>query len=510
MSPVPTAGGRGAARRGHTLRRRLIRLPPLRIRSRLALWYLVSIVPMLLMYALVTAWFVHHHVRNEIDTRLKLDLSTAVDKHLLQWGSLPPNTTIDWLESTDPHQAYIDSWRIDPRSGMLSLRQRIRGTRTDLPEPDGAHPDGVPFNALSLRGSEWRMVQGHASLGDTSLLIRAALPLAPLHGTMRDLLTGSGLGVLAVLLIACAGGLWIAGAALQPITQVIRRTRRIGPGSLSERLPVGAPMDEVAELSEVINDLLGRVQDALARQGRFATEAAHELRTPLTAQRSVGEVALSPDATVGELRHAVASMLEEGHHMQKVIDGLLTLARADTGRLVTEVREVDLADLLEQTVPSLLPLAEERSQTLSWSGAPSIRAHADEALLRQVLLNLVHNAINHCGEGTRIDVQLNATTLEAIVSIVDNGPGMPPPQREDDMFRHPPTPHTAVRGLGLGLSIAKALVRAQGASMRIDSEPGRGTRIDIHLPRVVPPEDVPPALDAAAHGAVSGSGPLFY
>lgn len=473
------------------------RLPPLRIRVRLSLWYMASIVPMLLIYALVTAWFVHQHMRNEIDARLKLDLSTAVDRHLLQWGGLPPNTTIEWLESTDPHQAYIDSWHINPHNSALSLHQRIHGTRTDLPTPEDERPDGEPFNSRLNDGSPWRMVQGHALLGDTTLLIRAALPLAPLHQLMWDMLTGSGLGVLAVLLIASAGGLWIAGAALQPITLVIQRARRIGPKSLSARLPVSRTRDELSELSEVINDLLGRVQGAMLRQGRFATEAAHELRTPLTAQRSVGELALSREASVGELRHAVASMLEEGHHMQKVIDGLLTLARADTGRLVAQLAPIDLADLLEQTVPSLLPLAEERAQTLSWRGEPAVRAQADEALLRQVLLNLVHNAITHCGPGTRISVRLSTTATEAVLSIIDNGPGMPRPQRNDEMFHRRPRSHASVRGLGLGLSIAKALVRAQGASMHINSQPRCGTRIDIQLPRVAPDKPGPLPADPA-------------
>jgi signal transduction histidine kinase len=460
-------------------------LPPLRIRVRLALWYLVSIVPMLLAYALVMAWFLQHKVRDEIDTRLKLDLSTAVDKHLLQWSTLPPNTSIDWLESADPRQAIVDSWRIDTHTGQITLRQRIRGvaSQASLPPPDMHLPDGMPLNSPD---DEWRMVQGHVELGGSTLLIRAALPLDPLQQTMRYVLTGASLGVLAVLAIAIVGGLWIAGTALQPITQVIRRTREIGPSSLSERLPVTSPSDEMAELAEVINDLLTRVQDALARQGRFATEAAHELRTPLTAQRSVGELALGHATSSGELRNAVASMLEEGHHMQKVIDGLLTLARADTGRLTTRVQQISLEDLLEQTVPSLLPLAEEREQSLSWICERPVVAYADEALLRQVLLNLVHNSINHCGPGTRIEVQASSTPTAGIVSIVDNGPGMDPPDG-DEMFQRKSNKHASVRGLGLGLSIAKALVRAQGATLVIDSEPGLGTRIHIRLPRVLDP-----------------------
>ncbi|MES2888939.1 MAG: HAMP domain-containing sensor histidine kinase [Pseudomonadota bacterium] len=458
------------------------RLPPLRIRARLALWYLVSIVPMLLAYAMVMAWFVHHEVRDEIDTRLKLDLSAAVDKHLLQWGTLPPNTSIDWLESADPRQAFIDSWRIDVQTAQPTLRQRIRGTasQVSLPPPDMRQRDGVPFNSTT---GNWRMVQGHAELGEYTLVIRAALPLAPLDQTMHNVLTGSGLGVLVVLAIASVGGFWIAGTALQPITQLIRRTREIGPSSLSERLPVTSPPDEMAELAEVINGLLTQVQDALDRQGRFATEAAHELRTPLTAQRSVGELALRHETSASDLRNAVASMLEEGHHMQKVIDGLLTLARADTGRLVTQVHPVQLAELLEQTVPSLLPLAEEREQLLTWRCERPVVAYADEALLRQVMLNLVHNSINHCGAGTRIAVQVSSTPTAGILSIIDNGPGMEPPGR-DEMFQRKSTRHASVRGLGLGLSIAKALVRAQGATLVIDSEPGLGTRIHIRLPRV--------------------------
>jgi signal transduction histidine kinase len=294
------------------------------------------------------------------------------------------------------------------------------------------------------------------------------------------MLMGSGLGILVVLVIASWGGLWVAGAALQPISRIIRKTQMIGPSSLSERLPVTQPRDEISELSEVVNGLLDRVQDALERRGRFATEAAHELRTPLTAQRSVGELALTHDQSISELRNSVASMLEEGHHMQKVIDGLLTLARADAGRLTAHLSAVNLAELLEQTVPSLTPLAEEKSQLLDWVCDHPVEVLADEALLRQVLLNLVHNSINHCGQGTRITVKVSQTDADATVSIIDNGPGMEASDHEE-VFRRKGISHASVRGLGLGLSIAKALARAQGASLRIESELGLGTRVHIQL-----------------------------
>lgn len=443
------------------------------------MWYLISIVPMLLAYALVMVWFVQHQVRSEIDTRLKLDLSTTVDRHLLQFESLPPNTSIDWLAGSDPQQALIESWRIDPQTKQLSLRQRIRGDQSTspLPPPDLKQVDGIPFDSSD---GNWRMVQGHANLGPSALLIRAALPLMPQRQMMQNTLMGSGLGVLVVLVIASVGGFWVAGAALEPISQIIRRTRMIGPGSLSERLPVTPPRDEISELSEVVNGLLSRVQDALERQGRFATEAAHELRTPLTAQRSVGELALTHDQSISELRNSVASMLEEGHHMQKVIDGLLTLARADSGRLAAHLSAVNLAELLEQTVPNMTPLAEEKSQLLDWVCDQPVRVLADEALLRQVLLNLMHNSINHCGQGTRITVKVSKTETEATLSIIDNGPGMEASDH-DEVFRRKGISHASVRGLGLGLSIAKALVRAQGASLKIESELGLGTRVHIQL-----------------------------
>jgi signal transduction histidine kinase len=471
-------------------------LPPLRIRARLATWYLVSIVPMLLAYAVIMVWFVQHQVRTELDTRLKLDLSATVDRHLLQSGSAPISTGVDWFAGLDPQQAYIESWQIHSQTQQLHLRQRIRGglSEPNLPPPDLRQIDGTPFDSAD---GNWRMAQGRAMLGSQTLLIRAVLPLAPLKQMMRNVLAASGLGVLVVLVIASLGGFWIAGAALEPISQIIRRTRMIGPSSLSDRLPVTHPSDEISELSEVVNGLLGRVQEALQRQGRFATEAAHELRTPLTAQRSVGELALTHDSSISELRDAVASMLEEGHHMQKVIDGLLTLARADTGRLSAHLTPVNLADLLEQTVPSLVPLAEERSQVLDWVCSQPVEVCADEALLRQMLLNLVHNSINHCGPGTRITVTVNETPTDATISIIDNGPGMEASDPEE-VFRRKGTTHASVRGLGLGLTIATALARAQGATLTIDSEPGLGTRVHIQLTRV-------PGLAAPSPGALAPS-----
>lgn len=237
-----------------------------------------------------------------------------------------------------------------------------------------------------------------------------------------------------------------------------------------------------ADTIPALRKLLMEVQ---RRQTEMVSQAAHELRTPLTAQRCIAEKALLKGAQADQLEGAVVAMLEESRHMQQLIDSLLLVAQADGGMLGTPRTPVDASRIAADAVQSIEPLAEVREHPISLRLQGPHFIVADPALLRQALLNLIHNAITHTPSGTRIHVLVQGENLgEVVISVVDNGPGMP--KQEAGTGTHRYARRSEDRGthisLGLGLMIAKSLVRSQGGKTRIFSTAGQGTAIRLHFP----------------------------
>jgi signal transduction histidine kinase len=239
---------------------------------------------------------------------------------------------------------------------------------------------------------------------------------------------------------------------------------------------------------------LTHLEQVIVRQHRFVSDAAHELRTPLTAQCVVGESVLARQAvTSAQLREAIVSMLEESKHMKRLIEGLLDLTRAS----LTNTAEpgvsrqpvaLDLSVLTHDCVESLRVLAEEKQQSIEVSATTAVLADADLTMVRQALLNVIHNAIEHCPEGTRIQLEtVHCPPNEAQIRVQDNGPGIPLEEQRwmfERFYRGAGT--SRQRGLGLGLSIAKAVLCSQGGGIALRSTPGQGCCFLLTLPLAAP------------------------
>jgi two-component system OmpR family sensor kinase len=301
-------------------------------------------------------------------------------------------------------------------------------------------------------------------------------------GAIRTRAFWSGFAVLAAL----AGGYGAVLAALSPDDAF---TWPLAAFCSALALPVVALIAwlETRWVAHRVDEL----EQLIARQHRFVADAAHELRTPLTAQSVVGGNVLCRKATTPELREAVGSMLEESKHMTRLIDGLLELARISCGHAGARVDPdsrgvVELGKLVQGCVQALQILAEERGQHIELASGPRMWAEADATLVRQAVLNIVHNAIEHCPQGTRIRIETeNCAGEEGVIRVIDNGPGIPPkdqPRVFERFYRG--TGGSRRRGLGLGLSIARAVIRAQGGRIQLHSVPGEGCTFTLAMPLV--------------------------
>lgn len=240
---------------------------------------------------------------------------------------------------------------------------------------------------------------------------------------------------------------------------------------------------------------VAHLEQVIVRQHRFVSDVAHELRTPLTAQCVVGESLLArQSATSAELRDGIASILEESKHMKRLIEGLLDLTRAAlTNAAEQEVsREavaLDLGVLARDCVESLRVLAEEKQQHIEVSAAGEVFADVDLTIVRQALLNVIHNSIEHCPEGTQIHVETRrCSQKEGLIRVQDNGPGIPLQEQRyvfERFYRGAGTSRR--RSLGLGLSIARAILATQRGGIELQSTPGEGCCFQLTLPLAVQP-----------------------
>jgi signal transduction histidine kinase len=292
------------------------------------------------------------------------------------------------------------------------------------------------------------------------------------------------------ILLSAPGGYIMAGRALAPLGRMAEKARRISADNLSERLPVERADDELGLMAAAFNQALERLEESFDRMRSFTANVSHELRTPLTAIKSVGEVALRSGGDEARCRDAIGSMLEEADRLARLVEDLLTLSRAEARRLPQEARPGDLNEVVRSVAETLQVLAEEKRQSLRLELSQPLLCRFDESTMRQVLINVLDNAIRFTPAGGSILLASGRSDGGvAVVDCIDEAPVIPAEERESifHRFHRRDASHTVPGGNGLGLAISKWAVELNGGTIAFDEAPGRGNRCRITLPLVQAP-----------------------
>lgn len=293
----------------------------------------------------------------------------------------------------------------------------------------------------------------------------------------------------ALSLLTPLAGYWLALRATSPIAEILRTADHLRPTRLGDRLEVRGTKDELDRLSLTINRLLDQVAGYVERQQQFVADAAHELRGPLAAIQTTLEVAASRDRSAAEYRDTLEDLLEETRQLAKLANDLLLLAE---GELAPESghANVDLDSLVQQTAAMFAGVAEEGGIDLCVESAGAIRVTGEPRQLRQVVSNLLDNAIRFTPPGGRVVVALAADPMshQARLTVTDTGCGIEPqhlPRVFDRFFQADVARdrRDSRRGGGLGLAICRTLVERHGGSISVSSEFGRGTEFTALLPQ---------------------------
>jgi signal transduction histidine kinase len=331
---------------------------------------------------------------------------------------------------------------------------------------------------LPVGDSSFRIVAHTVDWPGGRVVIYAAASLTPVRHSTTTLIRLLAVG-LPLLLALVAGVTWIVtGWALRPVERIRRAAAAIGDRDLDRRVPEPGTGDEIDRLSHTMNAMLGRIENAAARQRRFVADASHELRSPLTGIRSQLEVDLAhPEGA--DWRQSGQDVLDETIRLQRLVDDLLVLAQSDTDSLPTRRSPVDLDDLvLDETRP--LRARGRVAIDLTHVSGGQVLGDADQ--LRRVLRNLLDNAERHAAGVVRVSVRENDTSVE--VEVTDDGPGIPPEQRGAVFERFTRLDNARARsvgGTGLGLAIAREIVEHHGGTLTL-SEQTTGATFVVTLP----------------------------
>jgi signal transduction histidine kinase len=351
--------------------------------------------------------------------------------------------------------------------------------------------DDVPGDA----GVRYRLFSRRADSAAGPVVVHTAAPLDDIAESTALLARSLAVAIpLATALLAVVVW-WLVGRTLRPVEAIRREVAGIGAvgAGLDRRVPVPVGGDEVARLARTMNGMLDRLEDAVRRQQRFVADASHELRSPLARVRAEVEVDLAhpagadPDATA-------ASVLAEVVAMQHLVDDLLALARADAGIAAAERGPVDLDDLVARQARRLRAAGRVAVDS---RGVGAAQVVGDRDQLARAIGNVVDNAARHAR--TTVTLAVREDGGAAVVSVADDGPGIPPDRRDEvfERFRRLDGARTApAGGAGLGLAIAREIVVAHGGTIAVDPAHGPGARLVITLPLApAPPVSPRPAED---------------
>jgi heavy metal sensor kinase len=465
------------------------------VRVRLALWYVSILALVLIAFSVSVYALIAKTLYKQLDADLHVSVESAaltfVDEVVAQ-HSLPDAS----------HQALnelstLDASAIFTGTGELVSEQPGQGNiHVSLP-PQGDDADaGFYFANVSVNGIERRVIARRVNvpLSDKPFFIVISRSFESVDVGLQEIRRILYLAVPGALIFSAVGGGFLSRRSLASVVYMSDRARKISAENLSQRLPVANPRDELGQLAGTFNELLARLDTSFSQQRRFMADASHELRTPLSVIRTSAEVTLGREnRDEPEYRDALKIIDEQVKRLSHIVEDMFTLSRADVGRRVLTVTDFYLDELILEAVRAAAILGAKKGVNVETSTMGEIPFRGDEGLLRQMLLNLLDNAVKYTPTGGFVRVKVEQSEAHYRILVEDSGLGIPEREQElifERFYRvdkaRSGTAESDGWGAGLGLSIARWIAQAHGGDLVLQHSDDTGSTFRATLPLHAP------------------------
>lgn len=455
------------------------------VRVRLTLWYAGVLALSLIAFALVIYYAAGNIFHERQDESLRSTAQTVASAYVEELGETHSQITAGALvlaEIIFPNRYVLLT---DNTGKPIASSANLSGSTIAIPASVLAEARARGFGHATISGLRVAVVP--LSADQTLGYAAVAEPLSVVEVGLRELRRDLFAGVLLVLLLASAGGYFLARKSLAPIASMNSQTQRISAENLSARLDVTNSRDELGRLATTINALLARLENSFQQQQRFIADASHELRTPLAVLRGETEVALGKRRSVDEYQQSLSLIQDEAERLSHLVEDLFILAGQPIDmRMALSQERVSLNDAIRDCGRAARVLATRKGVQLKLQDDfPSLAVNGDEELIKRMLLNLLDNAVKYTPEGGEISLALARQNGNAEIVVRDTGIGIPETDQSrvfDRFFRVDKARARALGGAGLGLSIAQWIVEVHGGEIGVASAPGEGSTFTVRLP----------------------------
>lgn len=448
----------------------------LSIRARLTLWYCSIVVLVLVTGGVVGAVVQARLAMNRLDDDLARSMATLQGVMRTEFGeglSLEDSAQEASVEVVVPDRTMV----LARTDGTILHVWGLPMDRRHLPQLGEATRSGT----LGPGSGDIRLLSQRVEYAGHEYVAAVIAPLASLDAQHAETTRAIALGIVVALAVAAIGGWFIGRQTLKPLVRMANQAREINERDLEQRLTAPPANDELRHLATSFNELLDRLATALTFQRQFMADASHELRTPVSVVRTATQVTLSQDTrTNGEYRESLAIIGEQATRLSRLVDAMFLLSRAEAHGIPLRPEFLNLDDLLAESARALRVLAKQREVTVETGGDEEVGLTADDGLVRQMVGNLLDNAIRHANHSGRVVATLERSNSHVLLRITNDGDGIPE-EYQGRVFER------FVRmgdsdGAGLGLPIARWIAEAHGGTLVLErSEPG-STTFAVTLP----------------------------
>ncbi len=289
--------------------------------------------------------------------------------------------------------------------------------------------------------------------------------------------------IFALIMLGFGGGTFFAIRALRPIRNLTQTVQSIVTGKMGAHVPIPRTGDELDELVRLFNEMLEKIESLITGMKSSLDNVAHDLRTPMARLRAEAEIALQSCEDINLYKEALIECVEESDQILRMLNTLMDISEAETGTMKLDLKVVDFSKIIDETIELYLYLAEEKNIKIEKNTTENLFLMVDPNRIKQVIANLLDNAIKYTPSGGMVHLKAYMGEENVILEVMDTGIGISPedlPKIWDRLFRGDKS--RAQRGLGLGLSLVKAIVEAHGGRTEVKSEPHKGSTFIIHLP----------------------------